>query len=248
MEKSKSMAIFGQFESMKKQANELLQQLSDIDRTRFQISSSFLEFTSSLKLDSIMNDINSETNILLEAYNSSIPDVKKTLGIKVSPIDKGRIAKARLRQLILECDKVIGLLKSIQTSLSTEEIDKMNHIRTEISKICEDLDINFEKNLNMAVTESENGHFLASAIITSRIVEYVLDKIEGKNIEDKIDFLVSKGLIDKDRKDVKEAVIKASKLSRNFFSHRIDTFVESSEALTLLGDCVKILRIYKGLK
>ena len=50
-----------------------------------------------------------------------------------------------------------------------------------------------------------------------------------------------KGIIEKDRKDVHESIIKASRRARNFFSHDIKVFPTPSEALSLLGDAIGIL-------
>ena len=54
-------------------------------------------------------------------------------------------------------------------------------------------------------------------------------------------FLREKGIIEKDRKDVHESIIKASRRARNFFSHDIKVFPTPSEALSLLGDAIGIL-------
>jgi len=246
MEKIKVIAVLGQFEGMKNQANELLQKFANIDNLKLQSTSSFLEDTYLDKILLIKRDAAEETKALLETYNNSCYDTEKMLGFNIDIISYDtEVPQKGLRQLIVNCDKIIRALSA--TTLSTEEIDKLNYIRKEVSELCENLDVNFEKNLNKAIQEAEKGQFLGSALITSRVVEYILDKFDGERTDEKIEFLISKGIMDKERNDVKEAIIKASRKARIFLSHRIDTFVESSDALALLGDCVKLLGIYKKL-
>ena len=53
--------------------------------------------------------------------------------------------------------------------------------------------------------------------------------------------LKKKGLVDKERSDIEEAIVKADKKARNFFSHDIRIMPTSSDALSLLGDAAKIV-------
>ena len=104
-------------------------------------------------------------------------------------------------------------------------------------------DINYKRNLSEAIDEYEKGDFLASALITSRVIIYALGQIPGESDEEKVKFLREKGIIEKGRKDVHESIIKASRRARNFFSHDIKVFPTPSEALSLLGDAIGILGI-----
>jgi hypothetical protein len=152
--------------------------------------------------------------------------------------------KALLRMMDIECDKAIGVLESIATPLSKDELDKLSALREELEELSEILpDINYEKNLEEAIKEYEKGDFLPSALISSRVIIYALNQIPGKSDEDKVKFLREKGIIEKGRKDVHESIIKASRKARNFFSHDIKVFPTSSEALSLLGDAIGILGI-----
>ena len=135
-------------------------------------------------------------------------------------------------------------MESITTPLSKEELDKLTSLRKELEKLSEILpDINYERNLNEAIDEYEKGDFLASALITSRVIIYALGQIPGKSDEEKVKFLREKGIIEKERKDVHESIIKANRKARNFFSHDIRVFPTPSEALSLLSDAIGILGI-----
>lgn len=104
--------------------------------------------------------------------------------------------------------------------------------------------IYFEKNIDEAIRECEQGHFLASVLISGRIIRYILDQIPGKDIEDKIETLREKGVINKERKDIRESVIKAARMARDFSVHNIEIMPQSPDALSLLGDAVNILKLY----
>jgi len=110
------------------------------------------------------------------------------------------------------------------------------------------LDPAYEKNLNQAINEYEKEDYLASALIAARVIIYILSKIEGKTDEEKIRFLQDRNIIEKDREDVKEFIIKASKKARNFFSHDIKIFADPSDTIGLLGDGVKLLKIWAKLQ
>ena len=150
--------------------------------------------------------------------------------------------KALLREIDIECDKAIGVLGNIATALSKDELDKLSSLVEELEKLSEVLpDINYERNLSEAIDEYEKGDYLASALISSRVIIYTLNQIPGQSDEEKVKFLREKGIIEKDRKDVHESIIKASRRARNFFSHDIKVFPTPSEALSLLGDAIGIL-------
>ena len=152
--------------------------------------------------------------------------------------------EALLREIDIECDKAIGVLESIATPLSKEELKKLTPIREELEELSEVLpDINYERNLEEAIKEYEKGDYLASALISGRVIIYALNQIPKKSDEEKVRFLREKGIIEKGRKDVHESIIKASRRARNFFSHDIKVFPTPSEALSLLGDAIGILGI-----
>ena len=79
--------------------------------------------------------------------------------------------EALLREIDIECDKAIGVLGNIATALSKDELDKLSFLREELEKLSEVLpDINYERNLSEAIDEYEKGDYLASALISSRVI------------------------------------------------------------------------------
>ena len=91
--------------------------------------------------------------------------------------------KALLRVLDIECDKAIGVLESIATPLSKDELDKLSSLREELEKLSEVLpDINYGRNLEEAIDEYEKGDFLTSALISSRVIIYAVVYNSKSNI------------------------------------------------------------------
>jgi len=129
--------------------------------------------------------------------------------------------------------------------------DKLDFINGEIKLDIKN--IRFKDNLFISVNEIEQGHFLPSCLITARVVDYVLDKIPPKDeskendINNKIDYLVEIGAINKEKNQEKEEtkafIIKASKKARNIHTHTLETGVGPSDASSLLGDCVRIIKL-----
>ena len=259
MEKSKSRSILYKYKSIKEQAKEIQKMLYDISRQRLESTRvPYGQYASSGTLNVMQDDAESRTKSILGSYNSGKNDIENLFGINVPELTpSGKTSGALLQQIIIECDRIIGLAELSESDISPEDMDRLIGIRKELTEAWSDLDINFEKNLDVAIKEAEKGHSLASALITSRVVEYVLSQFKGKvcenenkkiedvTIDDINKFLTENSIIKSGEEDFKGAIIKTSKKSRNFFSHRIDTFADSSDAQPLLGDTVKILEIYK---
>lgn len=108
------------------------------------------------------------------------------------------------------------------------------------------LDQNVYKNLLEAISEYEEGSYLASALIVSRAITYMIEKLGGKRkpVEEFVEELVKTGLIPKDRKDEQRELLIAIRMARNFLAHRVDVYAKPEDVLILLGGAVKLARIY----
>ncbi|GCC10229.1 hypothetical protein IPdc08_00252 [archaeon] len=149
-----------------------------------------------------------------------------------------------LTKLPLKCTKIMVVLKKLShPSISEKEITELDSLRGELKNISSKIDVNIEKNVKIAIIEYEEGHYLPSALLSSRVIVSELDKVKGGNINEKIKELVNSGRIEKSREDTITKLIKASKLSRNFFSHNPNIFAESDEALSLLSDSITITKL-----
>lgn len=251
----KTVGLLRNFESIKAHAREIHGSLNEFEITRIKAQT-----TIDLMPEKVIAEVEAlergkikETQMLLDEYLKSSSNVYNILQMSprhFSSPSTVEETKGTLRQIAIECDKVIGALSTLITPLSPEDADKLSKLRSEIAKLTTKLDINYEKNLGEAINEYEKGHYLASALITGRVIIYILAQIKGKNDEERIKFLQDKNMIEKSREGeaVKAFIIKASKKARNIFSHKIDRFAEPSDALGMLGDSVKLLGIFAKLK
>lgn len=152
-----------------------------------------------------------------------------------------------LYQMVIECEKAIAYLESTKyPSISGESKGELKSLREEIKKNTRKIEPYIEKNYFFAIDSFEDGHVLGAALIASRIIEYYLDSLEGENIDEKIQSLRSKIKSEKERKDVRDFeqnMIKASKFARNILSHNITAIPEPEESLSLLTNCLSLIKI-----
>jgi len=222
------------YEKLKDKAEKILNRYKKIYPSRNVIPSTAPD---ELKL------LKEELESILEIYNRERNNTEKLLGISIPLICRSREVYT-LNKIVLECEKIIGFLKSKVSPLPQEQEIKLESLRKELLSL-QLLDEAYERNIEEAIKECEEGHFLASAMISSRIIQCILDKIKGKNIEEKNKFLKEIGIIEKDNKGeiTTEFIQKAAKKSRNYFTHNINAFASCSDAIELLGICIKLLKV-----
>ena len=149
--------------------------------------------------------------------------------------------KALLQEIDGECDKAIAALEKLATTVSKDDSEKLETLKTQLEALSEDLPgTNYELSLHEALTAYERGAYLSSALIASRVILHALNHIRGDFIEVKVQFLHDKGRIGNDLKEVQESLIKANRMAKKFFSDDITVVPSSSEALTLLGDAMRL--------
>ena len=155
-----------------------------------------------------------------------------------------------LQDILIGCQTAEkGLEAKLKPKVEPEVIDRLDSIRNELSGFEEKgLDLNLIRNIQTAIEEAEQGHYLASAMISSRAIAYTSDQITGKNDEEKVQYLVDNGIIQKDRKDEQKQLMSSMRLSRNFLSHRIDIFPDPGNVLMLIGGAVTLSKILLSLK
>ncbi|MEM3666344.1 MAG: hypothetical protein QW222_04595 [Candidatus Bathyarchaeia archaeon] len=256
---SKAIGLLRKIESIRNRAQKVYEDFEELDELLIQFcyKRPFDPFLLSNITNNVANCQSSkltETKMILEEYfslSSEVYEVTKMvlphIPKKFSNVDE---AKGVLHRIIIQCDGFIGLLNSYVVPISAEDADRLNKLRIEVSDVTAVLDINFEKNLIEAINECEKGHYLASALITARVINYALDQISGQTIEDKIKFLQNQNIIkksEKGRTEEEEFIMKASKKARNIFSHDIKIFASPSDSLGMLGDCLRLLKMLKLL-
>ena len=191
-------------------------------------------------------------NDIIDEINTECKDIipKKLKLKKLYPFALyfTNILKKRSYTISMECKKLIHLLQPYFSEIDKETENRLDILRNEIPKLSDmDKYVDIKKNLETAIIECEARHFLSSAMITSRIIRYCIERINGRDINEKIKFLKNENLIK--YKDEEAHILKANHISRNILSHDISKYVENPEdAVSLIGDGIKILKIIDGLE
>ncbi len=229
--------VLGAFESIKSQAKQLRKSLRDSLFGPIEELENLVEAYKDAKLH--FGGIASEQNIGVYLRDIELK------GRDYSAVYK---QKALLSEIDVECDKAIGALESMAAPLSEDDLAKLVALKEHLEGLSEVLpDINYEINVNEAINEYERGAYLASALISGRVILYALNQIRGESAEKKAQFLRDKGLIEKDKKDVYESILNADKRARELYSYDITMFPSSSDALLLLDDAIEILEIVSNV-
>lgn len=157
-------------------------------------------------------------------------------------------AISTLETISLRCHALISSLEVLlKPKIPLDTITKLGSLREELKKLEDGLKPEVSSDLNEAIGEMEQGHSLAASMIASRIICYVLDKIQGKDDDEKVGKLVEFGIIEKERKDEKERFVSASRLSRNLLSHIPGLCPKPDEALQLVSSAVTFTRYLAAL-
>jgi hypothetical protein len=204
-----------------------------------------------------MGDYLEDVNGVIDTFNQAVNDfnlivtdskINLTIFPHISSEYHVGEARSRMLTIIVNCDKVIGFLERLEKPISLSDVQKLDSLKEQLNSISNEIkNIDYIRNLNSAILESENGHHLASALIASRVIVHMLDQIKGESIEEKVNFLKEKGIIKSNRKDTEQSIIKSAKLARNVFSHNIEIFPTPAESLSLLSDAITLLEKLSGV-
>lgn len=197
----------------------------------------------------------SEAGTISESYFMEEQTSQKILklGLKKGELDKIDLdyphiaiegAISNMSQITLQCQKRVALLESKISPLTTLQISELKSLRDELEKH-NTLDQTTRKNIIWSIEEYEQGHFLASIMISGRSTCYLIEQIPGKGVAEKNDFLKDHKIIDSSNRGeiTTDFINKADKLARNYFSHDISAFPDPSDAVELLGACIKLAKI-----
>jgi len=239
MKKETIYGCLGAFKSINKQAEDLLKKYDEYNKT---ILNSPYYITATEHLKPFIEILDDESKSLLESYHNQKHSLNEEKDLVLNDI--GYFMKNRtsiLRMLIIECNKAIMYIETPFLFDSQEE-DTLNHIKKEVKELYKDLDMKFEDNLKVAITETEKGHFLPATLILSRLIDFMYRKLPGKEKKEKIKSLKKQNIIKEESEE--EYIIKTVKKSRNILNHQIDFFPTSSYTLSILGDCIYLIKIY----
>ncbi|MGC9445070.1 MAG: hypothetical protein ACP5E9_09135 [Candidatus Methanospirareceae archaeon] len=155
--------------------------------------------------------------------------------------------KALLRDIEAECDKGIEALQSLPPARSVAELEQVALIKNQLADLSGSLsDINCEFHLMEALNEYERGSYLASALLSSRVLLYAVDLFCGESAVDPeqstdVDAKMERG--ENLTTDMCEFLRRAGAKAKVFFSTDITIFPSSSDALSLLSDAIELLSL-----
>ena len=174
----------------------------------------------------------------------------------LSQPSKGEVI-ARLKSIAVASSALAEALETfIKSSTPPEDYDRLVSLREQVEGLS-NFNLNLYKHLVKAIDEYENGHYLASALISGKVVQYIYDKLcsmfnalekteSGRRC--KIESVASQivKLLGIERKYLKE-LVETSKLARNYFTHDINAIPEPHEALRLLSGACDLALKYQAV-
>jgi len=244
--------LYKRFESIKMKADMLLRweksgedviSLSDVEVLIQEFNDAVLDLAV-LGVKVSVQRIDEDIVSLFLSYASEVASSSERGGQVPKPMDRLR---SMLLRIITRCDGVLGALETLlKPQVPPKTLNVLRGLRGELDRLIGGgLNGNIHRNLLEAISECEEGHYLASAMIASRAIIYIIEQIGGnKTTKEIVKTLVDAGLIPRDRKDEQRDLLMAVRTARNFLSHRVDIYPGPGDALTLLGASVKLARIY----
>jgi len=251
-------ALLATFESIQEQAKYLLEAYSLLDSTSaaFSVGTFGVFDHGPVKpMEPARQALYKQSTAILSRFNQSLKEVREGLGMRLRRLDLEADQAANLRILLVECSKVLSVLSPATLGSGTKAAERLKPIRKEAQSVCTSLDIGIWKNVELSIAAAGRNEFLASSLITGRVVDWVLNQIPERDIEGnakaeaidkKVNYLVFSGLVEAGRKDLKGVIFKANQKARDLSSHDIHSFPSYSETHSLLNDCIQILKVYKS--
>ncbi|MBN1456133.1 MAG: hypothetical protein JW945_07790 [Methanomicrobia archaeon] len=154
--------------------------------------------------------------------------------------------KALLREIEAECDRAIEVLRSLPAARSEAEQELLATIKNQLVDLSGALsDVNCELHLTEALSEYERGSYLASALLSSRVLLYAVDHFCADSGGDS-ELAAGAGTAELGTENltkVCESLRNAGAKAKEFFSTDITIFPSSSDALSLLSDAIELLSL-----
>jgi hypothetical protein len=224
--------VMREFESIKHQANRLRQSLRDS------------LFGSSEELKN-----------LVEAYKDAKLHFgrivsEQEIGVYLRDVElKGRDYSAVYKQKALfkeidgECDRAIGVLESMVSPFSKEELERLTALKQHLKTLRGSFEVSYDYHLGEALSEYERGAYLASALIASRVILYALHQQFGAPLAEKLQSAQVKERKGKPETAGSEVLLAAYQNAKNFFSYDLTIVPSSAETLALLSEAFDIVEL-----
>jgi regulator of replication initiation timing len=211
------------------------------------LKNTILCFQLYLQTDIIINEYNKtieQFDVLLRKFGFNLVQIKLIKPVYDKMYEENIVYSVdpKLLRITLASDKILLALQQYVIPLSQEIVKQLSSLREEVDNLRGSINEILYNNLIMNFEEFEANHFLASTLISGRIISHELDKIPG-NVNEKIQNLKSKSVINKDDDVTEGFIIKANKRSRDLESHDISFMPNPSDAIGIIGDIIKIVKI-----
>jgi len=207
----------------------------------------------------IYSSLCEEVDIIIKEYNWIIPHLNhflkergfsfelielKSINPNFEEMNEKNTYPAIDRKLIyisLNCNKILSIIKNLFTP-TKENKKNFEELKKEIEDIGEELPKNILNNIDEAIKELELDKKLGAVLICGRIIIFNLNSIPG-NLNEKIEEMRKIGILG--ARGSEEWIIKAEKKARDLFAHDLNYSPEPSDAISILGDMIKIVKIVK---
>ncbi|MFZ2456500.1 MAG: hypothetical protein WAX07_08485 [Candidatus Altiarchaeia archaeon] len=236
--------LIAAFQTIKNQAEQLLKERKEIGETILHFEHDRVSIPG---LDDSLTRNIKQIGGLISEFNMFVDNYCKLLtNKKQQDLLLHESGESACKKIIIRCEFINQTLEERVSPIKPELRNKLQDLKDQLSKISERVDDpDFEKNILHAIEECERGHNLSSWLISGRVIGYIIQKIPPTKpetpIDKKTEYLVEKAIISKDDRETKSLLMKAAKDSRNAGAHQISSFPEAAEAISLLGDSIRLL-------
>lgn len=145
-----------------------------------------------------------------------------------------------LLRLIFGCSQILTFIRE-GVVLPEVTLNKLDSLIEELKGMEKSIAQNIYSHLVLATESFEKGCFLGSSLISGKILITSLNMIDGKDINDRIEELKKYNLVRE--KDGEDSLIKANHYGRNLTTHDLKIVPSSSEAISYLGEAIKIAKL-----
>ncbi len=233
---------------IKDSAEEIITEKIQLDKQRTAaLIRSLSKYNIYNAFQSVFYSLKEQADSIIKSYSNTIPLFNALISkCGISTVQYMRTIKGEdnsfkaLRSISLECEGLISLLYGFINPFDQNQISKLGFLKKELEKI---ENIKIKENLEKAILELESGHLLGGTLIASSVFTYMYSQIKGKTDEEKLNYLIEKGFIDKKKKEEKSWFHKACRQARNAYNHELK-LPYAEEALSILSDTIKFAKLH----
>lgn len=244
-------SLIGQAESIKESCEE--------EKIRLQQTKSHSDYVSrshalggTVSIHNSYNDLRKSFNKFIEKnVDEDFLESAKLSQLSFSPASGGNVPRNEvtsfLNSIQTECDKAVRSLTEWQDlSIPMEKEKKLEEVKEDLAQLPEDL-YQFTKILNKSIDAYRDGHYLGSSLISGKIIDIVLDKVDREakkeyDIDEKKErqntYLEDKEILYPNEGDITSAI----KVYRDIYSHQIDKNPDWDDSLLMIVGSKKLLQ------